>query len=177
MGKRFPRPRGDGPAATAAARSASEVPPPTRGWPRSNFATLKSQYGSPAHAGMAPLSALAIIALYWFPRPRGDGPVSHSASAPAPKVPPPTRGWPPFGALGGGHKRGSPAHAGMAPCRRWRPCRKFWFPRPRGDGPLADLGTRYQVVVPPPTRGWPPIRKPYRLAVIGSPAHAGMAPA
>ena len=51
---RFPRPRGDGPIIDFSAQVLEPVPPPTRGWPLSQIASLTDELGSPAHAGMAP---------------------------------------------------------------------------------------------------------------------------
>ena len=151
----FPRPRGDGPSRTSRIMSAWEVPPPTRGWPLAQDGQRLADVGSPAHAGMAPVSRGCSLLSTRFPRPRGDGPgfpvhLDHDVM-----VPPPTRGWPARARVSLRSSRGSPAHAGMAPTRSPPRGRRPRFPRPRGDGPRR------------PGRGLRP--------GVGSPAHAGMA--
>ncbi len=111
-----------------------------------------------------------------FPRPRGDGPASRVLYRYRHQVPPPTRGWPASLLIFFAARRGSPAHAGMAPLRPPRHQRRRRFPRPRGDGPHIVGGFIDFRGVPPPTRGWPPRQKHVRPQLDGSPAHAGMAP-
>ena len=115
---RFPRPRGDGPGWPGLPSCTTRVPPPTRGWPLYAVRWRAADGGSPAHAGMALFHEHCAKLLAGFPRPRGDGPVEPAVAAPALEVPPPTRGWPlrPVGPAAAG--QGSPAHAGMAPCRK-----------------------------------------------------------
>ncbi len=131
----FPRPRGDGPAGLVAALVSEQVPPPTRGWPGMERPRIQSRAGSPAHAGMARLARLEGGGRQGFPRPRGDGPVRTKDLVSAALVPPPTRGWPGDALLAWHRRAGSPAHAGMAPCRSSRLAGASGFPRPRGDGP------------------------------------------
>ncbi|WP_170285121.1 hypothetical protein [Microvirga aerophila] len=52
----------------------------------------------------------------------------------------------------------------------------MWLPRPRGDGPYAQLLANLRTQDPLPTRGWTSLTyvAPYRRA--GFPAHAGMDP-
>ena len=111
-----------------------------------------------------------------FPRPRGDGPATAAACARVTRVPPPTRGWPAATQRRGGRRCGSPAHAGMAPHRHLRGRCRHGFPRPRGDGPVSAGAEAANVMVPPPTRGWPSHTAACGSRVRGSPAHAGMAP-
>ncbi len=91
------------------------------------------------------------------------------------KVSPPTRGWPPFTAIGRQHGTGFPAHAGMARRRRRRGKGRARFPRPRGDGPPAGASAMPARLVSPPTRGWPAVSERPILFSGGFPAHAGMA--
>ena len=195
--KRFPRPRGDGPwrAGDPIAlhwvppptrgwpperglpeRGRPEVPPPTRGWPLVGLAAYGLRVGSPAHAGMAPCAASSARPAQWFPRPRGDGPLSRAYLSGADLVPPPTRGWPLKTGPMGHFQRGSPAHAGMAPRNTSWPSLPVRFPRPRGDGPYDDISLAGIQTVPPPTRGWPLCKHVGARSIGGSPAHAGMAP-
>jgi len=71
---RFPRPRGDGPYEKAKADRRILVPPPTRGWSLPALRLAPRREGSPAHAGMVPVSHMATFEQQRFPRPRGDGP-------------------------------------------------------------------------------------------------------
>ncbi len=112
-----------------------------------------------------------------FPRPRGDGPCFSAFAVSVFTVPPPTRGWPRQGPSCGDRIPGSPAHAGMAPLAATPGGLGKRFPRPRGDGPDSAKGAEVLVMVPPPTRGWPPSGAQSAPAPPGSPAHAGMAPA
>ena len=172
----FPRPRGDGPQPLTPNLFASQVPPPTRGWPRSNAERNAFYAGSPAHAGMAPLAEGLAFLITRFPRPRGDGPRLGTIRWAGIEVPPPTRGWPPARNHCPCRYHGSPAHAGMAPNRSPYELDPDRFPRPRGDGPLMSEDITSAKEVPPPTRGWPPRRYQGIAIGPGSPAHAGMAP-
>ncbi len=91
-------------------------------------------------------------------------------------VPPPTRGWTlsPSPRLSG--RRGAPAHAGMDPPLPAPRTRRARCPRPRGDGPCPSPNPRRRSRVPPPTRGWTPLREARRGRRGGAPAHAGMDP-
>ena len=171
----FPRPRGDGPAMKRAKKMGILVPPPTRGWPSPALTPPPFPVGSPAHAGMAQGHYVYTAVQYRFPRPRGDGPLRRSATRLTILVPPPTRGWPMGDLAPEPRGHGSPAHAGMAPCQRWR-CGAFErFPRPRGDGPPGSIVGDTVQTVPPPTRGWPSALWQGDQENGGSPAHAGMA--
>ena len=153
-----------------------EVPPPTRGWPRHVCRRHRKRSGSPAHAGMAPPAAATKRGPRWFPRPRGDGPRSYPFTFTIPVVPPPTRGWPLSHLSSVSVWPGSPAHAGMAPVYNPVDLAAYGFPRPRGDGPMTGRDGNGASRVPPPTRGWPLSRAARRPKILGSPAHAGMAP-
>ncbi len=174
--KGFPRPRGDGPLDTDVAAVWTQVPPPTRGWPLVPDPLAIAGLGSPAHAGMAPRIPCSCRRTSWFPRPRGDGPRDAQEPAWHPGVPPPTRGWPAALTFLLCRYVGSPAHAGMAPCKSHPAPRRPGFPRPRGDGPCTRTLPATVATVPPPTRGWPLANDHLALHGWGSPAHAGMAP-
>jgi len=151
------------------------VPPPTRGWPRQSPTLASRGQGSPAHAGMALTLAARFATVTGFPRPRGDGPGTSKIATIDPAVPPPTRGWPTTIQIVEQQIAGSPAHAGMAPDRASPPSARWWFPRPRGDGPNPKATMRLVDEVPPPTRGWPQVVSADIICFHGSPAHAGMA--
>ena len=171
----FPRPRGDGPPPGRRAGPDGPVPPPTRGWPAFGGTPLGAGSGSPAHAGMAPRPAYLPQRRAGFPRPRGDGPGSEPWTGSMARVPPPTRGWPISSRVSIFTPLGSPAHAGMAPSTFSPTSPTSWFPRPRGDGPMADRVKAVIEWVPPPTRGWPRPARCRARSRGGSPAHAGMA--
>src|SRR6266536_3182686 len=88
------------------------------------------------------------------------------------EVSPPTRGWSlDIGAREVGLE-GFPAHAGMVPSEDRAIPGRTRFPRPRGDGPVAN-GLRAQIeAVSPPTRGWSPTRRGAGATAGGFPAHA-----
>ena len=114
---RFPRLRGDGPAANMTSDNVNKVPPPTRGWSWTDYPPRAICPGSPAYAGMVPTGAAQNGLPSRFPRLRGDGPASPDRVAFLTAVPPPTRGW----SVVGVHQRpdniGSPAYAGMVPMK------------------------------------------------------------
>ena len=111
---------------------------------------------------------------WWFPRPRGDGPLTLSSMPALPWVSPPTRGWTFLPKIAPHQYRGFPAHAGMdreSPRPR-RPIPRF--PRPRGDGPVSLSVSPSLSLVSPPTRGWTREDVRHPRCVCGFPAHAGM---
>ena len=111
----FPRPRGDGPPPTLSDTRRTTVSPPTRGWTPDYDMGGRSGNGFPAHAGMDPTSAPTMLREAWFPRPRGDGPVSWLEDGFRSSVSPPTRGWTLLEGMHADHRIGFPAHAGMDP--------------------------------------------------------------
>ncbi len=152
------------------------VPPPTRGWSPERRGRGWLEGGSPAHAGMVPPIIGSNLIPAWFPRPRGDGPWIKSMHVFRCGVPPPTRGWSRSGGGVRARNQGSPAHAGMVPRSKRRLARVARFPRPRGDGPFIQSVEYRPRMVPPPTRGWSPVKFARPDCVNGSPAHAGMVP-
>ena len=125
---------------------------------------------------MAPSFSSARKRRTGFPRPRGDGPWRPFTVSVSVSVPPPTRGWSLCAVGEQRGRRGSPAHAGMAPFPDAGAPGAARFPRPRGDGPDAQGFNGLANRVPPPTRGWPPEKSEQSVGPSGSPAHAGMAP-
>ncbi len=71
---RFPRTRGDGPTETVAMERNAVVPPHPRGWSLDIKKVAYLRRGSPAPAGMVPLSSRQLPTRRRFPRTRGDGP-------------------------------------------------------------------------------------------------------
>ncbi len=175
MTARFPRPRGDGPAADIIEQRGTEFSPPTRGWPAGCGCRIACATVFPAHAGMARYSQTSSQLHMRFPRPRGDGPPCKDLREIIRRFSPPTRGWPEIAGLAALVDDVFPAHAGMARCGSGR-CGAGWcFPRPRGDGPADMIALRRIVAFSPPTRGWPAWRPPVFAAPRVFPAHAGMA--
>ena len=91
--RRLPRPRGDGPGWSTGRTMPSQAPPPTRGWTRMVHRQDDAVPGSPAHAGMDPLSSCTPARRRGLPRPRGDGPRPPARPGCRVPAPPPTRGW------------------------------------------------------------------------------------
>ena len=89
----FPRPRGDGPYYCGKNARGRWVSPPTRGWTFLVIGLKKLGGGFPAHAGMDRSPTRQRPSVSWFPRPRGDGPMSEDVPAVSMEVSPPTRGW------------------------------------------------------------------------------------
>ena len=151
---RFPRPRGDGPAAVIYRDREIEVSPPTRGWTNRCSASLVPSGGFPAHAGMDRPRRPACRRSARFPRPRGDGPLNAVWGNGWSAVSPPTRGWTAGDDRQLGARDGFPAHAGMDRVRAAARGRPPGFPRPRGDGPTTAMRFWSCEAVSPPTRGW-----------------------
>ena len=172
----FPRPRGDGPARGSGAIDPGWVSPPTRGWTPLHQGAVPFVDGFPAHAGMDLEDLPELAGARRFPRPRGDGPQHRLPRLDELQVSPPTRGWTcrrrKSCPLGGGF----PAHAGMDPVMLTGVVGGRWFPRPRGDGPLAFWIRLVWMEVSPPTRGWTQPRRRIMDRLRGFPAHAGMDP-
>ena len=137
-GRWLPRTRGDGPVSSPSKLYGASAPPHTRGWTRSGSRPPAPQAGSPAHAGMDPLSTRAAASSTGLPRTRGDGPITRSAARATRSAPPHTRGWTLRRERFAFAFRGSPAHAGMDPAQGPRPARRSRLPRTRGDGPGTD---------------------------------------
>ena len=152
------------------------APPHTRGWTPQLKEPRGKVVGSPAHAGMDPLTATDGHKLIGLPRTRGDGPAQPANGKTSAWAPPHTRGWTRRAYSAGGQPSGSPAHAGMDPLLPHPTSRTNRLPRTRGDGPPTKSPKRLKPTAPPHTRGWTRLRPFLRPADRGSPAHAGMDP-
>ncbi len=173
--RRFPRPRGDGPASLTPPTSIRQFSPPTRGWPVLLGGMHEKGAVFPAHAGMARGSADSGSLHSGFPRPRGDGPPDSSHASCAAWFSPPTRGWPVTGTIRNPGLSVFPAHAGMARTHHHTMKTIIRFPRPRGDGPPIGTDEMARIAFSPPTRGWPGLRTFASGVRQVFPAHAGMA--
>ncbi len=170
----LPRARGDGPAVRAADDRAIWAPPRTRGWTGRGEPGSHALRGSPAHAGMDPFTATAVLFWTGLPRARGDGPAAFSTVCMTGEAPPRTRGWTFSSPCTARIPGGSPAHAGMDRHHGPAPSGAAWLPRARGDGPGTGATWGEAVAAPPRTRGWTRSGGPSPPAASGSPAHAGM---
>ena len=113
--RRFPRPRGDGPAQRRTRPRNVTVSPPTRGWTAKTESLRTGGVGFPAHAGMDPGRDRRPPTGTRFPRPRGDGPSVSDIRGRMTSVSPPTRGWTDVRERPVVAGAGFPAHAGMDP--------------------------------------------------------------
>ena len=173
---RLPRSRGDGPPVGLDAFAPVLAPPLARGWTHGSSLTRPIQSGSPARAGMDLNQNRGRDEPDRLPRSRGDGPEPKPVAAPAVEAPPLARGWTPSTSSACRSKHGSPARAGMDPCRPGLQRRALWLPRSRGDGPDCDAQVLSAGVAPPLARGWTPNLIPPPQSPQGSPARAGMDP-
>ncbi len=172
----LPRSRGDGPEPVVSLKTTPLAPPLTRGWSHCDPEHPPEMCGSPAHAGMVPRRRNRHNIRSGLPRSRGDGPSSGAAGDVFVVAPPLTRGWSPSAPLSRVSSRGSPAHAGMVPCRWTFEATIFGLPRSRGDGPHSGVSPSSIIGAPPLTRGWSLRHRALPLPPEGSPAHAGMVP-
>ncbi len=172
----LPRTRGDGPHDAARRRDDGEAPPHTRGWTHARRRVRHLREGSPAHAGMDPVSLTTSRVSRRLPRTRGDGPQTSQPQARVTVAPPHTRGWTGVHRHARRHRAGSPAHAGMDPQNSHLPSASQRLPRTRGDGPRNDYRNGLSRRAPPHTRGWTRVGPGGVAADHGSPAHAGMDP-
>ena len=161
---RFPRTRGDGPAASPRIALRLMFPPHTRGWTAGAHARAVRRRVSPAHAGMDRGASWCTGSLGCFPRTRGDGPLQYLIEAAGAGFPPHTRGWTLRMRCARDPCDVSPAHAGMDRTRGRRTRGPHRFPRTRGDGPAAGYVAGARCF--PRTRGDGP-----RLGDDGKPAH------
>ena len=160
----------------AVGRSRRKVPPHPRGWSRCDGRRDQWAGGSPAPAGMVPISPSRLKASRRFPRTRGDGPGPIRDGGRLGAVPPHPRGWSPIANLVCSRSTGSPAPAGMVPIASAHRSGTVRFPRTRGDGPWWDAVGDGQEKVPPHPRGWSQYWHACRECLRGSPAPAGMVP-
>ncbi len=115
LGSRLPRTRGDGPAGGPAHEPAVAAPPHPRGWTLRGEQRQEVPHGSPAPAGMDPMSTTSWTRPERLSRTRGDGPEPLDAAAIASQAPPHPRGWTRSQSVTTSPLPGSPAPAGMDP--------------------------------------------------------------
>ena len=170
----FPRRRGDAPLREARQSLSEKVPPQARGCTLFLPTEIPSHKGSPAGAGMHLFTSLSVTLKRWFPRRRGDAPDDECDALRYGVVPPQARGCTHIEILVETTQTGSPAGAGM----HLRCLTSWWvharFPRRRGDAPEKLRCHRWRSMVPPQARGCTLSGSVGILAIIGSPAGAGM---
>ena len=171
--RRLPRTRGDGPDPAMTIVVSGMAPPHTRGWTPIFLVFPAIFGGSPAHAGMDPLSMRCRVGNKGLPRTRGDGPALIPPICRIYWAPPHTRGWTRPAGIREVAYRGSPAHAGMDLIWALTVLMAIGLPRTRGDGPRVIHRTSRPVKAPPHTRGWTLDRGLEQERRYGSPAHAG----
>ena len=173
---RLPRTRGDRPVYKHLQRDGLEAPPHTRGSTSAPARARARVYGSPAHAGIDPLSSRSQRLPHRLPRTRGDRPRKNKSGKSEKVAPPHTRGSTAESLLYNASLLGSPAHAGIDPTGRSSSRAISRLPRTRGDRPLADAGLADADLAPPHTRGSTFISRLPLGKIQGSPAHAGIDP-
>ena len=191
----LPRTRGDRPADDLRGLRCRPRLPRTRGdRPETEQSPEEKRDGSPAPAGIDPLSGARIRPCSRLPRTRGDRPGLLVATAFPRLAPPHPRGstleraadtalhWAPphprgstrrfQGGRGGGH--GSPAPAGIDPVEQRAESSLCWLPRTRGDRPIRFGQGMVFTRAPPHPRGSTRVGKTASPQAGGSPAPAGI---
>jgi len=174
---RLPRTRGDRPLPRGIGLPGERAPPHTRGSTLTATPPAMPGVGSPAHAGIDPLTEETESIITRLPRTRGDRPTDDVRSVLRDLAPPHTRGSTPPPHHQGDERIGSPAHAGIDPATLSSPSRRSRLPRTRGDRPKVTNGSPNVNTAPPHTRGSTLARRRVCAPRRGSPAHAGIDPA
>jgi hypothetical protein len=146
---RLPRPRGDRPDGYDVVCDHSVAPPPTRGSTLEKTCDTAAIAGSPAHAGIDPISVSSSTENIGLPRPRGDRPCAATGATVVGSAPPPTRGSTARRHPAAHHRPGSPAHAGIDPPQGMETPRCRGLPRPRGDRPNVCMAVTNQAIGAP----------------------------
>ncbi len=172
----LPRSRGDRPPDGAAHPARRGAPPLTRGSTRRYLQRRRFRRGSPAHAGIDPISDQHGSLDRRLPRSRGDRPSPAGLSCGRMAAPPLTRGSTRDAVEPRAGGQGSPAHAGIDRTRRTRKPFRRRLPRSRGDRPYTATRHFHFVSAPPLTRGSTRLLRRRDIIELGSPAHAGIDP-
>ena len=113
----LPRTRGDRPKTPPSLVHRAPAPPHPRGSTRRSARSQDLQRGSPAPAGIDPISAPGCSIGAWLPRTRGDRPATVAATGTKLEAPPHPRGSTRTKSCGRCGRAGSPAPAGIDPRR------------------------------------------------------------
>ena len=171
---RLPRACGDRPQSRSRRRGERAAPPRMRGSTRARREMLLELRGSPAHAGIDPVSDSGLRFVYRLPRACGDRPQRRTVGRRARAAPPRMRGSTLSRHSQHGGDLGSPAHAGIDPIRSGDCGGTRWLPRACGDRPEAEAMRHAGRTAPPRMRGSTRPRSSPRHPRSGSPAHAGI---
>ncbi len=114
---RLPRMRGDRPQAQREREVVGRAAPHARGSTLALTGLGRLDRGCPACAGIDPVTRLAVIALAWLPRMRGDRPLGPSTIRRLRRAAPHARGSTFSGETSLHRRVGCPACAGIDPCR------------------------------------------------------------
>ena len=149
----LPRTRGDRPWQKSKKSSRCRAPPHTRGstW---GVGEVGDEFeGSPAHAGIDPVTFNIQNTQPRLPRTRGDRPIQNTQPIANLSAPPHTRGSTWRGVSERCVAVGSPAHAGIDLAAILDSAIAVGLPRTRGDRPRPACGKATYWTAPPHTRG------------------------
>ena len=173
----LPRTRGDRPSRAAWGPCGMVAPPHPRGSTLIIPDHHQTSNGSPAPAGIDPVSVAVLSFPPGLPRTRGDRPCGALAPKAKERAPPHPRGSTLPGRTVLLCDGGSPAPAGIDPRCNTAGGRTGWLPRTRGDRPLSSLIRLFIALAPPHPRGSTQLRACGVDGAGGSPAPAGIDPA
>ena len=172
----LPRTRGDHPMVTILAEERLAAPPHSRGSSQSRKVRAQAAVGSPALAGIIPISSAATSYPVGLPRTRGDHPGSGLIWPSCGSAPPHSRGSSQSRKVRAQAAVGSPALAGIIPISSAATSYPVGLPRTRGDHPGSGLIWPSCGSAPPHSRGSSRARNRKRSRSDGSPALAGIIP-
>ena len=154
--RRLPRARGDAPYGVTGATKIMPAPPRPRGCAGGPSPGSRHRAGSPAPAGMRPVSVGRSPGSARLPRARGDAPSARLTCSRGTAAPPRPRGC-----------------AGMT---RMYHVVGVGLPRARGDAPVFRREGLLELLAPPRPRGCAVDQSRGAVVMVGSPAPAGMRP-
>ena len=171
----LPRASGDRPVLDAD-EGTFQAPPRERGSARGGLPWRHSYSGSPARAGIGPPPTRRRPSSPWLPRVSGDRPIGGNVFESFDAAPPRERGSAPPADGGDRRRRGSPARAGIGPCRGT--CRRGRSRLPRASGDRPNLTQQLFIAIEAPPRERGSARRDVHASVCrrGSPARAGIGP-
>ncbi len=173
---RLPRVGGDRPCSVITADSSKGAPPRGRGSTRIAARLDAMLRGSPAWAGIDPVSVTRGVATARLPRVGGDRPASVTAHVATQAAPPRGRGSTRDAAYEALRVYGSPAWAGIDPATSTRTASPSRLPRVGGDRPSAAYSPAAACAAPPRGRGSTQVVSDDARHEHGSPAWAGIDP-
>ncbi len=175
LNRRFPHPRGDGPATDSASSATAKISPPAWGWPEWQIRARQRTRDFPTRVGMARHPNREMPDHGRFPHPRGDGPRSFAAHPVHFRISPPAWGWPAHTRAISNVVSDFPTRVGMARGGIGMHCSMYGFPHPRGDGPLFTISDDNSRAISPPAWGWPAVIVWVFAPCVDFPTRVGMA--